>query len=411
MLKSATLLVSTLMLSGFALAGAAGCQPGSRSAPAGSDPNNPTPLAVLEWTSRGGGFRDWGCDGKYLYAALVKPFTLEVWQWRDQTLQQCRDFGLEDCLTPIWAQDEVCYFYRVLKYDNNDFVSRVDVGRGTPESRLPIPRGWWCRRLQASASGRYVGVYLEEDSGQGSSGNQDRARVGIIDPQAGEIEWLSMLVGKWMTACTNVTDVLPSDDGTYVAIGGWDNGVVLIDRATRTVLWTKGLPAGEASLPYVAFAPHNERLYAGGTSGVVWTLDLQTGAEHKTWVASPTGREEYGHRITCLAASPDGRWVAAGTGPEGLVFLGSTATGQVVRTFDHGKGGVLVASFAPDSSALATFVPGSIKIWAMPPTDAAASQPTTNESATSRPTASAPATSQPTTRGTPPPASTRLLRD
>ena len=126
-------------------------------------------------------------------------------------------------------------------------------------------------------------------------------------------------------------------------------------------------------------------------------MDVKTGNVVSRWYASASGQEEYGHRISCMAVSPDGRWVAAGTGPEGLVFVGSTATNKCVKILNHGMGTILLVHFSPDSKALATFVPGTLKVWNVtqwdktPPataptqTQAAATQSATSESSTSQP--------------------------
>ena len=82
-----------------------------------------------------------------------------------------------------------------------------------------------------------------------------------------------------------------------------------------------------------------------------------------SWYATGSGRSEYGHRISALAVSPDGLWIAAGTGPEGLVFIVSSRNGKLVKILNHGLSTVELVSFSPDSKALATFVPGTLKMW------------------------------------------------
>jgi len=116
----------------------------------------------------------------------------------------------------------------------------------------------------------------------------------------------------------------------------------------------------------LAFAPDGKLVYAGGTEGCVHVMEAATGRVRDHWFATPTGKEEYGHRISTVNVSPDGRFAAAGTGPEGLVFLFSTAKGDLLRVLPHGGSTILAASFSPDSSRLATLAAGRLKIWRIP---------------------------------------------
>jgi len=83
------------------------------------------------------------------------------------------------------------------------------------------------------------------------------------------------------------------------------------------------------------------------------------------WFATPSGREESGRPIMTVSMSPDGRFVAAGTGPEGDVYLFFTSDGHR-RVLKHGGSTILMASFSPDSKRLASYAGGEIKIWKMP---------------------------------------------
>jgi WD40 repeat protein len=127
-------------------------------------------------------------------------------------------------------------------------------------------------------------------------------------------------------------------------------------------LWAKR-PPSEISSSYGVFAPDNKVLYAGGSEGCVYEMDVRTGKILSRWFASKSGKSEYGHRISALACSPDGRYLATGTGPEGLVWIWSQADGKLLKILKHGGGPVRLVSFSPDSKALATFVPGTLKVW------------------------------------------------
>jgi hypothetical protein len=195
-----------------------------------------------------------------------------------------------------------------------------------------------------------------------------RLQVGLIGPDATEITWGATLVSNHVGG-QDPRSVPASDDGKYVAVGGWGQGaggygtgVAMVDIAARQELWTKVLPSDNVF--HVAFSPDSRLVYAGSMKGIVYAMDVKTGNVLGKWYASESGKTEEGNRISCLAVSPDGRWVAAGvTGPDGLIFVGSAATNKLVQVLKHGMGTVDLVHFSPDSKALATFVPDTLKIW------------------------------------------------
>jgi WD40 repeat protein len=192
-----------------------------------------------------------------------------------------------------------------------------------------------------------------------------RTRIGIIEAKKEEINWAATLVGNSSAddAPTVLGSVLPSDDGAYIAVAGYGNKLAMVDVAAGKPLWDPQKPWDEASLYCAAFSPDSKAIYVGGTSGAIRALDVQTGKEFGKWWASPTGKEEYGHRISCIAVSADGKWFAEGTGPQGLVFVGSTAESKLVATLNHGGSTIKLVQFSPDSKALATFGDGKVKTW------------------------------------------------
>ena len=140
--------------------------------------------------------------------------------------------------------------------------------------------------------------------------------------------------------------------------------VIVLDVLNKKVLWQKR-PQREVCFTDIAFAPDNKLVYAGGTEGCVYGMKVTDGQIVSEWFASPTGESEYGHRITTISVSPDGRFVAAGTGSEGHVYLFSTKDGKR-HILNHGGSTILVTSFSPDSKRLASFAAGQIKIWKLP---------------------------------------------
>jgi WD40 repeat protein len=127
----------------------------------------------------------------------------------------------------------------------------------------------------------------------------------------------------------------------------------------------KEVPFEEVDTQNLAFTPDSKLIYAGGTTGLVYGMKVKTGEVVSRWWATRSGQEEHGHQISTISVSPDGRFVAAGTGPEGHVYLFSTKDGQR-RILKHGRSTILITSFSPDSKRLASYAAGQIKIWKLP---------------------------------------------
>jgi len=233
------------------------------------------------------------------------------------------------------------------------------------EVRHPVPSGWWCDQIHSSQSGDYLAVGLQENGADPPPGyrgfQHPREKIGVIAPKATEITWIGTLGGK-ESAANNIRRLIPSNDGKFVAAAGWDNGLAMLDCSTGEQLWWTR-PPNEVSCYYAAFAPDNKIIYTGGGEGCVYGLDVQTGKIVSQWYASKSGTSEYGHRISDIAVSPDGKWVAAGTGPEGLVWIFDAAQGRAACILEHGHSTVALVAFSPDSKAVATFVPGTLKVW------------------------------------------------
>ena len=158
---------------------------------------------------------------------------------------------------------------------------------------------------------------------------------------------------------TLIRKAVPSEDGRLIAIPGWYSGLAVVSVPEKRLLWeTPGRDIG--GIADASFSPDGKTVYCGGSDGCVYQMDSATGIALHEWWANNEDRSKYGQRITSIAVSGDGRLVAAGTGPEGLVYV-ATAAGEKVRVFSHGIT-VYTLSFSPDSKSLATVAGGKIKI-------------------------------------------------
>lgn len=231
-------------------------------------------------------------------------------------------------------------------------------------AKWPCPKGWYWILTGVSTNSTYVGLALVEDAGYRPPGyhwRRPRVKVGLFDTEKQELEWVATVRSN-SDSGMNLRTIVPSDDGKYAAIGGWHNGVALVDLENDKLLWAHRPPRA-VSLTYAVFGPEHKKVYAGGGEGCVYEMAVADGKVLGRWFASPTGKSEYGHRISCIAVSPNGKYVAAGTGPQGLVFVISPTTGKTVKVLGHGGSTVHLVDFSPDSTRLVSFVPGTLKVW------------------------------------------------
>lgn len=337
------------------------CRPAGRSRVPSGTVVRSQPDSTMEWMGRGGGFGDWGCGGKYLYARSVNPVILDVWQWEGEVLTKLFEVNRDGEYSLSWIDGDLIIFSGLDGY--KPFMGLRNARSGKLLRRWDPPVGYYCDHFDLNRNGEFVALCLTEEVGEGGPPDRDgwrtRLKVGLFSVCSKDLKWIATLTG----VTNQVEHAAVSDDGAYIAVAGWENSLVLIDVATQKVLWTFK-PAGPQY--HVAFSPDGETVYSGGTLGMIHSIEVETGRLLDSWATTRSGRDEYLHRLSCLAASGDGRWVAAGAGLEGKAYLFDTRTGKLAQILAHGGGAVRLLSFSPDSKVLATFVPGSLKVWKMP---------------------------------------------
>jgi WD40 repeat protein len=154
-----------------------------------------------------------------------------------------------------------------------------------------------------------------------------------------------------------------SPDGKTLATGSWDFTAKLLDVATRKVRAT--LAGHRSSVRGVVFSPDGKLLASASFDGTVKLWDVATATE-KTSLGQPV---DHFPLFSCVAFSPDGRTVAAGTflrEPEAAheIYLFDVATGQERSRLRGHAGWIEAVAFAPDGKTLASVgLDKVVKVW------------------------------------------------
>lgn len=328
------------------------------------------PAQNIEWTGIEK-FREWGqaVDG---FFGISTDLRLHVWKWDAITLRRHVDAQLPKLLDFVPLRDGVY----LACLDPAEPLARWPLTLASVDSNAIIkqwdaPSEWWYPHTGGSRNGNFAVVIMAESDPR--DGDHTKRRIGMVEISSGELRWLAELNGREYGA---IRQVIASDDGHYIAIGGWDNGAVVVDASDKKMLWAER-PSEAVGISYVSFSPGGDILYEGDSGGAgVYAVETKSGKILRRWYATKTGKPIYGHRISWLATSPDGAWIAAGTGPEGQVFLFNARDPQSEPIMlDHGHSTIVMISFSPDSTRLASVAGGLIKIWEVPVVKTGASQP------------------------------------
>ena len=324
-----------------------------------------TPTQVAVWTGRPGNLLMWGHGADFVYGHLsTSPEDdglLVIWQWQGDLLKETAAHVISPALGVVPSAGGICGLVRNTGKGSWPYALIAPNGSDVLREWDP-PRGWFIPWAGGSANGKFIGLLMEDgvDAAGHRSGN-DRARIGVIDVSKRELQWVADLNGH---GSATVRRVVISNDGRYVAIIGWNNGTAMIDAVAGKVLWSKR-PAGEISSGYGAISPDGRTLYTVGSEGCVYEIDVTNGSAIKKRWASKSGRSEYAHRASSLAVSNDGKWLAAGTGPEGEVYVWNLASDRPAYIFHHGGGSIMIVAFSPDGQNVASVGGGYLKAWSM----------------------------------------------
>lgn len=327
------------------------------------------PEQEYEWRAKGRGFYECGNTQDGFFGISVEGRLLEMWAWRGSALRKVMSVNLPRALE-----------FRPLP--GNRYLAKLKPGEaggnwplvigglpsGDPIKTWPLVPGWLYSQTGTSANGKFAAAMLEHDPGAPPPGHDwdvDEIRVALIDVSTLELRWIAELSGRSGETGTGWTPAV-SDDGRYVAVTAWAYGLALADAQAQKVLWCVR-PQEANRIGHAVFSPDGASLYAADDCGYVYKMATTTGGVLRRWCATETGEPIYGHRISCIALSPDDSWVAVGTGPQGLVFGWNTKSEETRPiVFPHGLITTLALSFSPDSTHLASWAGGKIKVWKLP---------------------------------------------
>ena len=307
-----------------------------------------------------------------------------AWNWQDLDAA-ASEYAVEDTLDASLSADG-----RILLEADEDghrtpvhLLQAVDPQTGEAAEIANLGREWYVSKLVCSQNGKHHACLLAFDAviGDVSTALMDRTRYGIgaVDMSKPDSSWVRPIIHPNRGGGLTLSALAVSEDGKYVAVvgcdgtGGW---IHLACPRKGKSLW-ETVPDGSNAFGAVAFAPDGKVVYAAGTDGHVYAFEVANGRPRSKW-AIQEGREiRYGERITGLAASPDGRFVAAGLGPTGDVHIWSTTSGNVVRSWRTRQATMYRLAFSPDSRLLAANgVQGrTVQIWRLPEAVAAETEP------------------------------------
>lgn len=333
----------------------------------GSQPQRP--LHQIEWTGMKS-FGEWGQTSDGLFG--LSEHRLQTWTWDRESMRRVIDAQVATMLKFAHLSGGA---YLACVRPNEEGTGwpliLAHVSSGEIIEKWEPPPKWYYHHTGSSSDGGYAVVILGQQSGYHPKGEQ--RRIGIMEASSPEIRWVAELNGEVNGA---IRQIIASGDGKYIAVAGWHNGTAVVDTSLEKVLWA-ARPATAVSISHASFSPDGETLFLGDSGGGgVYVVETRTGKVLQQRYATESGKAIYGHRITSFAASPDGAWLAAGTGPEGQVFLFDVREPESSPIMlPHGFGSTLILSFSPDSSHLASVAGGIIKIWAVPNTKTAETQP------------------------------------
>lgn len=296
--------------------------------------------------------------GEYL-AAVSRKHDVYVWEWNNLQAPPriCKDEGEGGAAAFMLPDLVVVETSSIVDPDPSHPVLLKNMDSGAEFRRWAFGPTLFCDEMRTSRNGRWVAFRAQANS-------EWNFHVGLLDPTSEEPRWVAEF--KQERGTLMASHLAPSEDGRYIAVVGIHDGawIAVADVESKKALWSKR-QKGAAMFYDLALSPDSKTVYAGGTCGGIFGYDFATGEVTGRWMMGKGKDDKYGYRITCVAASLDGELVAAGTGPEGDVYLWNIKTGQQVAVFQTLQATIMGMAFSPDSARLAVtgVANRSIEIW------------------------------------------------
>jgi len=325
-------------------------------------------LRTLEWTGPEA-FSQWDATLGGFFAIPSDPrfTTFDSWSWKDSTLVRNSVIELPRGLdvTPLAEKKFAFTPTAVLPRDPSESKSIWPLVLSSFDSpkeyikKWDTPKEWSVSKIGGSQNGKFAAICMK-----GPPDFRDtRIQIGLLNVATQELRWVYDYRGRGINGLSGYP-ITVSDDGKSIAIMGWNHSIAMVNTETEEMQEFKR-PEGASVMQYCIFSPDGSILHVADSGGGIFVLNAQTG---EVISATTKGKSIYGQRVSCFAVSPDGAWLAAGTGPAGQVFLFDVKNPENKPIMlPHGEGTTLIVSFSPDSKYLASVAGGLIKIWTVNP--------------------------------------------